>query len=127
MVGGVILFISEGNGIGCVSKQGLKKASLINVHSFIAEVKLKRRWRPGRRGGCLTPLPRKPHGKNISKHRSIKDNPLRRSSEFIAFVTLYQKDSPLRSSKYFFVKYMLYYFVGNIKQHGGQPRGGRGR
>ena len=32
-VGGELFqFISEGNGIGCVSK----KASLINVHSFIA-------------------------------------------------------------------------------------------
>ena len=52
-VGGELFqFISEGNGTGCVSK----KASLINVHSFIAEVKLKRRWRPRRRGGCLTPL-----------------------------------------------------------------------
>ena len=50
--------------MGCVSKQGLKKASLIN-DSFISEMKLKR-WRPRRRGGCLTP-PRKLHGKNISK------------------------------------------------------------
>ena len=47
-------FISEGNAIGCVSKQGLKKASLIN-DSFISEVKLKRWCRPRRRGGCLTP------------------------------------------------------------------------
>ena len=41
----------------------LKKASLIN-DSFISEVKS--RWRPRRRGGCLSP-PRKLHGKNISK------------------------------------------------------------
>ena len=59
-------FISEGNTIGCVSKQGLIKASLINVHSFISEVKSRQRWRPRRRGGCLTP-PRKLHGKNILK------------------------------------------------------------
>ena len=38
-----ITFISERDGIGCASKQGLKKASLINIHSFIVEVKLKRR------------------------------------------------------------------------------------
>ena len=55
----------EGNAIGCVSKQGLKKASLIN-DSFISEVKSRRRWRPRRRGGCLSP-PMKLHGKNISK------------------------------------------------------------
>ena len=102
------LFLRE-MALGVYQSRGLKKASLINVHSFIAEVKLKRRWRPGRRGGCLTP----PGShmvrifQNISKHRSIKDNPFRRSSEFIAFVTLYQKDGPLRSSEYFFVKYML--------------------
>ena len=36
-------------------KAGFKKASLINVHSLIAEEKLKRRWRPGRRGRCLMP------------------------------------------------------------------------
>ena len=54
-VGGELfyLFLRE-MGIGCVSKQGLKKVSLINVHSFIAEVKLNRRWRPRRGGGCLT-------------------------------------------------------------------------
>ena len=98
-------FISEGNGIGCVSKQGLKKASLINVHSFIAEVKLKRRWRPGRRGGCPTTL-RKPHGKNILKYRSMKDGPLK-SPDCIAFITFYQKDGPLRSPEYFFIKCML--------------------
>ena len=38
-----ITFISERDGIGCASKQGLKKASLINIHSFIVEVKLRRR------------------------------------------------------------------------------------
>ena len=62
------------------------------------------------------------HGKNISKCRSIKDgvenalafimlyqkdSPLRRRSECIAFVTLYQKDGPLRSSEYLFAKCML--------------------
>ena len=57
-----IIFIADGEGIGCLS--------LINVHSFIAEVKLKRRWKPGWRGGCLT-SPRKLHGKNISKHTSV--------------------------------------------------------
>ena len=46
-----IFFISEGYGIGHVSKTLYR----INVHSFIVEVKLKRRWRPGRRGGYLTP------------------------------------------------------------------------
>ena len=58
---------SEGNAIGCVSKQGLKKSSLIN-DSFISEVKSRqrRRWRPRRRGGHLSP-PRKLHGKNILK------------------------------------------------------------
>ena len=50
------LFLRE-MAAGCVSKQSLKKASLINVHSVIAEVKLKRRWRSRRRGGCLTPPP----------------------------------------------------------------------
>ena len=70
---------------------------MINVHSFIAEVKSKRRWRPRKRGGCLTPPSRKPHGKNILKCRSIKDGPLR-TSDCIAFVTFYQKDSPLRRS-----------------------------
>ena len=107
-------------------KAGFKKASLINVHSFIAEVKLKRSWRPRRRDWCLTPpLSRKPpHGKNISKHRSIKDGPLRssdciafvtykkdgplRSSECITFVTFCQKDSPLGSSEYFILKCLLY-------------------
>ena len=58
-----------------------------------------------------------------------KDGPLRRSSDCIAFVSFYLKDSPLRSSEYFFVKCMLcdsklnLYFVGNIKQCGGQPVG----
>ena len=93
-------------------KWRFKKASLINVHSFITEVKLKRRWRSRRRGWCPTPpAPRKPHGKNILKCRSIKDSPLRssecigfhnvskrqsprRSSECITFVMLYQKDGP---------------------------------
>ena len=56
---------SEGNAIGCVSKQGLNKASLIN-DSFISEVKSRRRWRARRRSGCLSP-PRKLHSKNISK------------------------------------------------------------
>ena len=72
-----------------------------------------------------SPPPRKLHGKNILKCRSIKDRLLRRSSdcidfetfyqkngplrssECIAFVTLYQKDGPLRSSEYFLVKCML--------------------
>ena len=44
---------------------GFKKASLIN-DSFISEVKSRWRWRPRRRGGCLSP-PRKLHGKNILK------------------------------------------------------------
>ena len=67
-------FISEGNRIGCASKtlyRVLKKASLINVHSFTVEVKFK--WRPGRRGGYPTPQ-RKWHGKNILK--PIKDGSL---------------------------------------------------
>ena len=59
------LLLKEGNAIGCVSKQGLKKASLIN-ESFISEVKSRWRWRPRRRGGHLFPL-MKLHGKNISK------------------------------------------------------------
>ena len=47
------------------SIQGLKKASLINVHSFIVEVKF--RWRPGRRGGCPTPNlpPPPPQGSGV--------------------------------------------------------------
>ena len=57
--------------------------------------------------GAYPPFPRKPHGKNISKHRSIKDSPLR-SSDCITFITFYQKDGSLRSSEYFFVKCMLY-------------------
>ena len=76
-----IFLNSGGDGIGHVSKTLYR----INVHSFIVEVKLKRRrWRPGRRGGCLTPLPMKPYGKNISKH--IKNGPLRRSSNCITFM-----------------------------------------
>ena len=59
------LLLKEGNAIGCVSKQGLKKASLIN-DSFISEVKSRQRWRPRRRGGHLS-TPRKLHGKNILK------------------------------------------------------------
>ena len=50
-----------------------------------------------------------------------------------AFVTFYWKDGPLRrSSEYFFVKCMLcdsklnLYFVGNIKQQGGQLGEGGG-
>ena len=47
-----IFLISEGDGIGHVSKTLYR----INVYLFIVEVKLKRmRWRFGRRGGCLTP------------------------------------------------------------------------
>ena len=46
--------------------KGLKKACLIN-DSFISEVKSRRRrWRPRRRGGRLSP-PMKLHGKNILK------------------------------------------------------------
>ena len=44
-----------------------------------------------------------------------------------AFITFYEKDSPLRrSSEYFFVKCMLcdsklnLCFVGNMEQHGGK-------
>ena len=58
-----ISFISEGDGIGRVSKTLYR----INVHSFIVEVKLKRR---------------NLHGKNISKR--IK-NGLLRSSDGITF------------------------------------------
>ena len=75
--------------LGVYQSRGFKKASLINVHSFIAEVKLKRRWRPRGRGGC--PTPRKLHGKNISKCRSIKDGPLRRSSKCIGFHNVVSK------------------------------------
>ena len=43
-----------------------KKACLIN-DSFISEVKSRRRrWRPRRRGGCLSPV-MKLHGKDILK------------------------------------------------------------
>ena len=42
-----ISFISEGDGIGTVSK---------TLYRINVEVKLKRkRWRPGRTGGCLAP------------------------------------------------------------------------
>ena len=58
-----ICIISEGDGIGHVSKTLYR----INVHSFIVEVKLKRR---------------NLHGKKISKH--IK-NGLLRSSDGITF------------------------------------------
>ena len=103
-----------------------KKASLIN-DSFISEVKSRQGWRLRRRGGRLSP-PMKLHGKNIlkcisndvvSQRRSLKgvQNALlcfcnvvsqRRSlkKEFrmhcYAFVMLYLKDGPLRSSNYFF-------------------------
>ena len=42
-----------------------------------------------------------------------------------AFVMLYLKDGPLRSSNYFFacLMYALKYFAGNIKRQGGE--GGR--
>ena len=89
-------------------KAGFKKASLI-TDSFISEVKSRRRWRPGMRGGRVSP-PRKLNGKkefrmhcyvfyNVSQRRSLKkefrmhcyvfgmylkDGPLRRSSECIA-------------------------------------------
>ena len=59
---------------------GFKKASLIN-DSFISEVKSRWRWKPRRRGGCLSP-PRKLHGKEYFK-MYLKDGPLRRSSECI--------------------------------------------
>ena len=59
----VVYFLK--NTIGCVSKQGLKKASWIN-DSFISEVKSRQGWRPRRRGGRLSP-PMKLHGKNILK------------------------------------------------------------
>ena len=42
--------------MGCVSKQGLKKASFINVHLFIAEVEAEaqeERWVPAPTGSCM--------------------------------------------------------------------------
>ena len=42
------------------------------------------------------PPPRKLHGKNISKCRSIKDGPLRRSSECIGFRNVVSKRRSLK-------------------------------
>ena len=69
-------------------KAGFKKASLI-TDSFISEVKSRRRWRPGMRGGRVSP-PRKLNGKKEFRMHCyvfgmyLKDGPLRRSSECIA-------------------------------------------
>ena len=95
----VVYFLK--NAIGCVSKQGFKKASLIN-DSFISEVKSRQGWRPRRTGGRLSPL-MKLHGKNILKCISNNVVSQRRSlKEFrmhcYAFVMLYLKDGPLRRS-----------------------------
>ena len=83
-------------------KAGFKKASLIN-DSFISEVKSRQGWRPRRRGGRLSP-PMKLHGKNIlkcisnnvvSQRWSLKELRM----HYYAFVMLYLKDGPLRSSE----------------------------
>ena len=100
------------NVIGCVSKQGFKKASLIN-DSFISEVKSRQGWRPRRRGGRLSP-PMKLHGKNILKCISNNVVSQRRSlKEFrmhcYAFVMLYLKDGPLRSSECIAMLFVMLY------------------
>ena len=93
-------------------KAGFKKASSIN-DLFISEVKSREGWRPRGRGGRLSP-PMKLHGKNILKCISNNVVSQRRSlKEFrmhcYAFVMLYLKDGPLRSSECIAMLFVMLY------------------